>query len=1485
MSCVDSTCVQGIGTGETGCSAPGAFCTDSEASCIGDTCILQIGEGPCAVDSDCEGAITCSPGGVCGGDGAVCADNAECVEACVGGVCGPYSLIGESCDANDDSDCAGALTCEAGVCEQSIGTGETGCSASNTYCSDANASCVGDTCVLQQGEGTCTSDAECEGALTCEAGVCEAGVANGGTGCTTDAYCTDANASCVSDTCVLQQGEGTCTSDAECEGALKCDAGVCKVGVDNGGAGCSAPNSYCVDTNASCVSDTCLLQIGEGTCTADGECEGAVKCSPSGICGGDGAVCADNAECAEACIGGICGPTSSIGESCDAGDDTDCAGTLTCEAGVCEQGVGTGETGCGASNTYCEDASTVCVSDTCVFPVGQGPCTANAECEGAVACSPGGTCGGDGAVCADNAECAEACIGGTCGPTSEIGGACDDGDDTDCSEGLCAGSTCEVCKDDATQPNADTGCGGATPFCNADHGVGGNICVACIDSNDCSVGLTCNAAGSCVTGCANDGECDPAHPICDLSGGAPGVCETCVNDATGTQQDMGCGSDAPICVLNPTTEPAINDGGAACKVCVDDKNGTDVDTGCGADAPICDALGTGLCVGCVDDSLCPGVTTCSDEMVCVFPDTDGDGAADNVDIDDDGDGIPDSVEGNGTDYSLDADNDGIPNAWDPDFVNCNDVDADGVCDALPREVDADGDGIPNHIDLDSDGDGVPDAVEGQDADGDGLPDRVAIGNDRDADGLDDAFDLDCAGVPSGCMADGVAAPVRDTDEDGAPDFLDGDSDGDDLPDAIEAFDGDGDGRPEAVASGIDENQDGLDDAFDVNLGGMSPTGQDIDGDFAPDYLDADSDGDGIMDSVECAIPNDCADTDNDGAPNYLDVDSDGDGVPDNIEAHDVNHDGVADVLPLGMDDDDDGVDDAYDPDMAGSVVAPLPDTDDDGTPDYLDTDDDGDNASTRVECPDGPICPDEDNDGRPDYLDTDSTPPDADGDGIPDDVECDGDVANCKDSDGDGTPDYLDPDDDDDGTPTSVECASDPLDCDDDDDGVPNYLDLDSDNDGIMDSVECSQGNPCEDTDRDGTPDFLDTDSDGDGILDIVEGHDANSDGVPDTVPLHLDDNQNGLDDAFDPDAGGTLAPLQDTDSNTVPDFRDPDDDGDGIATIFECTNPNACEDRDFSNIPDYLEFNVFLPDTDGDGIPDYIECPAPGDTAIPETCPDTDMDGFPNFNDPDDDGDGIPTANEDLNGNLNPTDDDTDGDGFPITSITTTTGMDCLPSTNAPIQTHVLIPMVTVCQTTLTYAAMACVRSSTWDRIGKSATTVTRSTATVVARVAASKRIPRRSMAIPMAMASLIQWNVLLQEILRCRIRVATPTAMAFPISWIPTTITTVFQRCKSATTPPTWVVTMSTAMEFQTGSIPIVMGMEFSMQTNRTTLTAMAFPTICRQQIRSRRDRVWPEVDWVAVFNPLRRINRSTETRSGCSYRCLAWCCHAGVAADRQN
>lgn len=121
-----------------------------------------------------------------------------------------------------------------------------------------------------------------------------------------------------------------------------------------------------------------------------------------------------------------------------------------------------------------------------------------------------------------------------------------------------------------------------------------------------------------------------------------------------------------------------------------------------------------------------------------------------------------------------------------------------------------------------------------------------------------------------------------------------DSDGDGIPDQLDT-DSDNDGIPDwmenqdnnfVLSSTADANRNGIFDIFESRL-----TPMDTDNDGVPDYLDLDSDNDGIYDAVETGSNN--TDTDNDGIKNYRDLDSDNDLCDDVIEAGFTNANGSA----------------------------------------------------------------------------------------------------------------------------------------------------------------------------------------------------------------------------------------------------------------------------------------------------------------------------------------------------------------------------------------------------------------------------------------------------------------------------------------------------------------------------------------------------------------------------------------------------------------
>jgi hypothetical protein len=178
------------------------------------------------------------------------------------------------------------------------------------------------------------------------------------------------------------------------------------------------------------------------------------------------------------------------------------------------------------------------------------------------------------------------------------------------------------------------------------------------------------------------------------------------------------------------------------------------------------------------------------------------------------------------------------------------------------EPDSDCDKIADIVDLDDDNDGILDIHEG----------------DEDAD-----FDLD--GIPNRLDID--------SDNDGITDFTEWQIDTSSIKLLL-----------------TDMNNDGWDDAFDASTGG--------------EYYEQ-------------------VDTDLDGSPDFLDTDSDDDGVEDYIEACDLDNDGIPDFVFLNTDADQDGLDDVFDVvegwesgfNSSGSS-APLPDTNDNNIRDWRD---------------------------------------------------------------------------------------------------------------------------------------------------------------------------------------------------------------------------------------------------------------------------------------------------------------------------------------------------------------------------------------------------------------------------------------------------------------------------------------------------------------------------------------------------------------------
>ena len=196
-------------------------------------------------------------------------------------------------------------------------------------------------------------------------------------------------------------------------------------------------------------------------------------------------------------------------------------------------------------------------------------------------------------------------------------------------------------------------------------------------------------------------------------------------------------------------------------------------------------------------------------------DTDGDGITDDLDLDSDNDGISDLYESGTSNANIlaDADNNGTitsSEAADVDFdglmdifdQNTSDITAGASVGTSP--VNSDTDLIPDYLDLDSDNDGIPDTVEARVTSPYVQNDGNVSNDDTDNDGVIALFDADDLGAQ---LFGGTFITPENTDGEDVVDYLDDNSDGDAVTDAIESG---------LTLSGNDNNNDGIDDSLSAS---------------------------------------------------------------------------------------------------------------------------------------------------------------------------------------------------------------------------------------------------------------------------------------------------------------------------------------------------------------------------------------------------------------------------------------------------------------------------------------------------------------------------------------------------------------------------------------------------------------------------------------------------------------------------------------------
>jgi hypothetical protein len=442
------------------------------------------------------------------------------------------------------------------------------------------------------------------------------------------------------------------------------------------------------------------------------------------------------------------------------------------------------------------------------------------------------------------------------------------------------------------------------------------------DATTCHIDADGDGWGRAATLLSADGDCDDvgesavAGDCADtdpaIHPGAPDLAED------GIDQDCN-GVDAILCFADIDLD-GVGSGGimASSDGDCDDPGESDANDDC---APTDPNVYPGAPESCdVVDSDCDG------ELLDGFPDLDGDGQADCIDVDDDADGTPDATDCAPLDPAV------HPGA--AESCDLEDTDCDGSL--VDQFLDTEGDGIPNCVDLDDDGDGAADSVDCAPLDPTIRPGAAELpgdGIDQDCDGSDGA----------GCFAD--------ADGDGYGDgwLLSADADCDDPGEAW--FGGDCDELDPLTHPGAFEACDALDLDCDGDLVDGAP---DTDGDDVPDCIDGDDDGDGWGDWQDCAslspsIHPGAAEICDDGLDNDCD------------ELFDMFDDDC-----FGGDDDDSAIDD----DDSASDDDDSAIDDDDVTPDDDDATADDDDAT-----PDDDDATADDDDASPPADDDDAVPP------------------------------------------------------------------------------------------------------------------------------------------------------------------------------------------------------------------------------------------------------------------------------------------------------------------------------------------------------------------------------------------------------------------------------------------------------------------------------------------------------------------------------
>ncbi|AUC86112.1 hypothetical protein CW731_12835 [Polaribacter sp. ALD11] len=568
-----------------------------------------------------------------------------------------------------------------------------------------------------------------------------------------------------------------------------------------------------------------------------------------------------------------------------------------------------------------------------------------------------------------------------------------------------------------------------------------------------------------------------------------------------------------------------------------------------------------------------------------------------------------------------------------------------------EEVDTDKDGVPDTIDIDDDNDGILDVVENTtggivynplgDEDGDLLPNYLDTRDDGSGDGSTTNYnDINGDGIPN----------VYDFDNDGIPNHLDLDADGDGIPDIIE-------GQPTAtyITPTGNVGANGLDSAFENNdsSNATSFTVVNTENTGNPDYLDLDSDGDGVSDTEEANITltnevgkngldnaydngDDYTDTngnfDNTQTDNFPDTKAGGDvNWRDATTSIDTDGDGVADSIDI--DDDNDGIIDTVEcPSIPGNNASGVQSSNSVGNANNAIT---SDNNRARLN-------------SINDILIIDLGQIVAKNAIIEIESRVTSNINHFMGVDQSTTTSNFTNAKSYSWTSTnSEENKQYKLTT------AARYLRIKLAVDGgfgqlEIDNVSYQIFQPICDNDGDGIPNVIDLDSDNDGIPDNIEAQATTNYVAPDTAG-NTDSNGDGLNDAYDTDCTGgffscggvtgkSLSTPNNHDGTDNPDYLDTDSDNDGASDRIEAglslsgnVGVNGL-DSNYDNGDNYTDVNGSFDNTPYGELPNTSTSDSPNNVDFRDTTTifvDTDNDGIPDTLDIDDDNDGILDTNE----------------------------------------------------------------------------------------------------------------------------------------------------------------------------------------------------------------------------------------------------------------